>query len=209
MQPPPEGGQLPRAILIDIGGVLVSGDIDGLASEWGARLGISAGSFLAALFGGNDHTVLVGKVSEPEWWSVVQARLGVGSDVVSAIQRDMKRRQAWDTPLLEALGRTRAAARIGVISNAWPYMRVGISESGLANAVNAVILSCEVGYAKPDPAIYRMALRRIGVRPGNALLVDDTRENVIAAEALGIVGHTHTGSSDTIERINDFIRTPS
>ena len=67
-----------KAILIDIGGVLIPGYLPAAAADWGARLGISPREFLAALFGGSDEQVLTGRVSEPRWWAVVARRLRAG-----------------------------------------------------------------------------------------------------------------------------------
>ena len=52
------------AILIDIGGVLVPDHLTAAAAEWSTRLGISPHAFLAALFGGNDDQVLIGRTTE-------------------------------------------------------------------------------------------------------------------------------------------------
>ena len=50
-----------------------------------------------------------------------------------------------------------------------------------------VIDSSEEGVRKPDPAIFRLALERLGgIRPECALFLDDHLGNVTAAEALGI-----------------------
>lgn len=55
-----------KAVLIDIGGALVSGRLPAAAAAWGTRLGISRQTFLSALLGGNDDQVLTGRMSEPE-----------------------------------------------------------------------------------------------------------------------------------------------
>lgn len=75
---------------------------------------------------------------------------------------------------VEALHRLRArGTRLALVSNvcseetgAWP-------ESPLAPLFDATVFSCDVGLAKPDPAIYRMALDRIGVTAGEAVFVGD------------------------------------
>jgi len=51
---------------------------------------------------------------------------------------------------------------------------------------NQLTWSCELGIAKPDPAIYNLTCDKLGVRPGEALFLDDKRENVQAAQQLGL-----------------------
>lgn len=52
-----------------------------------------------------------------------------------------------------------------------------------------IIVSGEERLVKPDPAIYRLALARFGLAPGEALFIDDSLPNVIAARANGFIGH--------------------
>lgn len=49
-----------------------------------------------------------------------------------------------------------------------------------------VIVSGEVGLAKPDPDIFRYALERFGVEAGDAVMIDDTPENLDAAATVGL-----------------------
>jgi putative hydrolase of the HAD superfamily len=51
---------------------------------------------------------------------------------------------------------------------------------------DAHFYSCELGLAKPDPAYFTHVLDTLGLEPQQALFMDDTRENVEAAAALGI-----------------------
>jgi epoxide hydrolase-like predicted phosphatase len=54
---------------------------------------------------------------------------------------------------------------------------------------DAVVDSSEVGVRKPDPAIYRLALARLGgLAPERAVFLDDFAGNVEAARALGMRG---------------------
>ena len=55
-----------------------------------------------------------------------------------------------------------------------------------------IVVSGEVRLLKPDPAIYYLALDRFGLRPQDALFVDDRLINVEGAEAVGLRGHLFT-----------------
>jgi len=58
--------------------------------------------------------------------------------------------------------------------------RIG-ADRRLERWFDVVIVSCEVGAAKPDPAIFEMCLSQLGVRPRHALFVDDRIENTLSA----------------------------
>ena len=107
---------------------------------------------------------------------------------------------------MECLRGLRGSARTAVVSNTWPQMRTRMANAGHLDLVDAVVLSCEVGYAKPDPRIYLAALRRVGTRPARTLFIDDTPGHVAAARSLGMAGHVHTSTSDTLARIREFLR---
>jgi putative hydrolase of the HAD superfamily len=55
----------------------------------------------------------------------------------------------------------------------------------LAN-FNQLTWSCDLGIAKPDPAIYAFTCDRLGVPPSEALFLDDKLENIRGAEAFGL-----------------------
>lgn len=54
------------------------------------------------------------------------------------------------------------------------------------NLVRGAILSHELGLRKPDPAIYRAALKLSGTAPEETVFVDDLKPNVESAKKLGI-----------------------
>src|SRR5919202_1141760 len=85
------------------------------------------------------------------------------------------------------LGRLRAAGyRLAIVSNASCEAGGVVAALGLDRLVDAVILSCDVGWLKPEPAILEAALERLEVRPAKALLVDDVAANLDAAASLGL-----------------------
>ena len=53
----------------------------------------------------------------------------------------------------------------------------------------SLLVSCDLGMAKPDPGIYRQVCRLTGREPSQCFFVDDTAANVDAARALGFHGH--------------------
>jgi putative hydrolase of the HAD superfamily len=90
--------------------------------------------------------------------------------------------------------RARGTALV-VVSN-WDVSLHGVlREAGLAPLVDAVVTSAEAGVAKPDPAIFALALARAGVDdPAAALHVGDSLEHDVAgALAAGMRAALVTG----------------
>jgi HAD superfamily hydrolase (TIGR01509 family) len=65
-----------------------------------------------------------------------------------------------------------------------------------ARVGNRAFVSAEFGARKPDPAVYRACLARLGVEPEAALFIDDSEANVAGARAAGLAGHHSAGPHD-------------
>lgn len=86
-----------------------------------------------------------------------------------------------------ALTRLReAGSRLAILSNCSFQARAVIEEARLPELFDVVVLSCEVGLAKPDPAIFSYALDRLGSPPANTLYVDDLPQHLDSAAGLGM-----------------------
>ena len=88
-------------------------------------------------------------------------------------------------PALDALGADHA---LGLVTNgASCWQREKLLASGLADRFAVVVVSGELGTAKPDPAVYAHALSELGAEPGDAVMVGDSlRNDVDGALAAGL-----------------------
>lgn len=78
--------------------------------------------------------------------------------------------------------------KLGLITNGPARtQRPKIERFGLATYMDVLVVSEEVGVAKPDPAIFMLTLARLGVLPAEALFVGDSPEyDLCGAAAAGI-----------------------
>jgi putative hydrolase of the HAD superfamily len=80
-----------------------------------------------------------------------------------------------------------AGMLIAVVSNWDCSLPRVLADVGLGGGVEAVVVSAEVGVAKPDPRIFEIALEQLGRRVGEAVAVGDSPETDVAgAQAAGI-----------------------
>lgn len=56
----------------------------------------------------------------------------------------------------------------------------------LDNIFDEIIISSEIGLAKPDPRIYHYALEKLNRSPSETVFVDDTVKHIEAAKKIGI-----------------------
>lgn len=76
---------------------------------------------------------------------------------------------------------------------------VARSRFGFLDWFAHIVVSGEVGLAKPDPAIFRLTAERTGIVPQRTLFIDDSDRNIASAAALGYQVHRFT-SADALER---------
>src|SRR3990170_8912099 len=88
---------------------------------------------------------------------------------------------------VEALRRLRAhGLTLAVVANWDISLHEHLAELGIARLVDAVITSADAGAAKPDPAIFLLALQHLGVRPARALHIGDEEVDEEGARAAGM-----------------------
>ena len=75
---------------------------------------------------------------------------------------------------------------IALVSNCADTTRGLLEYLGVIPLVDAVVLSCEVGSAKPSPEIYVTALTDLGVAAADAVFIDDQPTFCVGAEAVGV-----------------------
>jgi putative hydrolase of the HAD superfamily len=121
--------------------------------------------------------------------AVVQERLHTSlalDDVLDALLGAIRFRAYPEVP--DVLARLRAGgARLAVVSNWDVSLHDVLERTGLRPLVDAVVISAELGVAKPDPAIFRAALQRLGATADGAVHVGDSLEHDVAgARAAGL-----------------------
>ncbi|HEX8763481.1 MAG TPA: HAD family phosphatase [Candidatus Saccharimonadales bacterium] len=74
----------------------------------------------------------------------------------------------------------------GILSNVFSVNAERLRARGYYDGFDPVFLSCEIGYAKPDPGIYKYVLEKLNVRPQEILFIDDQEKCTEPARALGM-----------------------
>lgn len=89
--------------------------------------------------------------------------------------------------LIRTLQRLQPHYRLGLVSAGHPRtIALFLKRSKTQRYFDAVLTSRDVRYSKPHPQIYRAALRKLKVRPEDALAVEDAVSGVQSASGAGI-----------------------
>lgn len=112
-------------------------------------------------------------------WAEVDAQASQLEACFESLYREFSEPRAWRaaTGVHEALSALRAAGlATGVISNFDRRLHGILDGLDLAPLLDVVVLPSDARAAKPDPAIFRFALAKLGLAPGDAFFVGDQRE---------------------------------
>ena len=188
------------ALLFDFGGTL---DADGLPwvdrffelyAASGGRVGAS--EFRRVFAETEVALALLPRVDSFDYTRTVAAQAGLLADLLPG-----DRGLAWEELAGQMTGNAvRAAARnhvllqaladrqpLGVISNFQGNLEPCLDELGLLDRFDVVVDSARVGVRKPDPAIFRLTLARVGADPDSSWMIGDSPvSDIEPAAALGM-----------------------
>jgi epoxide hydrolase-like predicted phosphatase len=104
-----------------------------------------------------------------------------------AFVRAVRAAYRWLPGMEELLAALRARGHaIHAFSNYPCWYRMIEERLGLSRYLEWSFVSCDTGVRKPDPRAYQGAVARLGVEPGECILIDDREVNCAAARALGM-----------------------
>jgi len=91
--------------------------------------------------------------------------------------------------------------RVALLSNAGFDFSDPFRHSPMSAYFEAMFVSAELGLIKPDPDIYRVTARELGIALEQMVFIDNKKINVDAAVALGVTGHVFT----TVAELRTFL----
>jgi len=179
-----------RAVVFDYGMVLTGPPNRGAHDELVRITGLPVERF-EALYWADRHAYDLGRLSGIEFWRkfATEAELSLSPAVLDELNdwdarmwtRYNPRMLAWQQRLKER------GLKTAILSNIGDHVLENMKrEFTWLNRFDVLVWSYQLEIAKPDPAIYKYALKKLGVAPGEALFLDDKIENIEAAQALGI-----------------------
>ena len=110
--------------------------------------------------------------------------------------------------------------KLGIIANQLPGLEERLNALGILDYFSAIFSSADLGLAKPDPAIFRLALQKTNCLPQQAIMIGDRLDNDIApARRIGMktiwvkqgfgrlaqVKNLDEGADWTVEKLADVL----
>jgi epoxide hydrolase-like predicted phosphatase len=175
-----------KAIIFDLGGVLIEDPSPGMIRYFASTLGLPEAAFydLGAL---PLPAFQKGLISEGQLWKkfcpgLKERNLNNHSLWQEAFRRGYKPKEEVFS-LASAL--KKKGYKIGLLSNIEAPSMECFSEQQY-DIFDETVFSCKEGTCKPERRIYEIALERLGVQPKEAVFVDDRKDFVAGAKEVGM-----------------------
>ncbi len=179
-----------NGLIFDYGGVLWDMRWD-ITRTLEREHGLAARTLASTLYGSELWRQIEVGVGDRDAWLAASHRdlEAVAGRALPPLHQHWRERQHLIAPNIDLIRRLRPPHRTAVLSNADSGLARQLKEThGIDDLFDEVIVSADVGMAKPDPRIYALAARRLGLAPEECVFIDDLEPNVQAARDGGMAG---------------------
>jgi putative hydrolase of the HAD superfamily len=179
-----------RAVIFDYG-MGLTGPPDPEAHAALMRITGLPAETLDPLYWADRHAFDEGKLTGEAYWRDILRQAGLTftpSAIAELVNWDARMWMTLNPPMLEWQGALKARGFLtAVLSNIGDTaQRAAERELAWLGRFDVRVWSHQLRMAKPDPAIYRYTLEKLGTQPEESLFIDDRQTNVEAATALGM-----------------------
>ncbi len=103
------------------------------------------------------------------------------------VEEMLDKETSKNTALLSYIAYLKNNYKISLLSNIGTnWIRESFLSPDEQALFDDIVLSFEVGMTKPDPAIYELACKRIGVKLDETIIIDDIERNCEVAKSMGM-----------------------
>ena len=199
-----------RGIIFDFGNVICSFEVGRFLARLNGWSGVPVETLRERVYGSDLHSLYErGRISSEEFRARVARMTG------ASVPAETFEEGFTDifTPLTDTqsliLG-LKGRYRLGLLSNTNEcHFRRHIRRVPVFPLFDAVTLSFEVGALKPDPAIYRDALRKLSLPAEACVFIDDIAAYADGAKAVGIHGIRFAGHPELLRELSELGVDPS
>ncbi len=196
-----------KAIIFDFGRVISAQKPASLFRGYEEDLGLTPGQLNRIMFGSDAwQETLVGRKTADDYWREIAPALGLYTpEAVNAFRRRYHADEAINTGVVDLIRRLHGHYKLAVLSNSPPGLAHWLADWGILYLFDVVVCSGDEGVVKPNPAIFELALERLGLAPEEAIFIDDYPGHVEAARSLGLHGILFTTAQALESELGDLL----
>lgn len=194
-----------KAVIFDVGGVLIRTHNHNYRRDWEKRLGLDEWESERIVFGIADDMgtkAQSGAITDQELWTWVGNQLRLSQQDLEQFRTDFWAGDVLDEELMRYIRSLRPRYQTAIISNATDRLRLTLdNDYPIADAFDLIVCSAEERVMKPAPEIYELTLERLGRKPEEAVFIDDNEANVRAAKEVGMSAIHYQAGVDVVSEL--------
>jgi epoxide hydrolase-like predicted phosphatase len=195
-----------KVVFFDLGGVIVRTEFQAPRQQLADRLGMDYEDLSRIVFDSDSGLkASMGEITSADHWASIVQRLKRPASEISLIREEFFAGDIVDRTLVDYIRSLRGKYKTGLISNAWSDLRDFVVREKFDDAFDKMIISAEVGAVKPEAKIYQFALEQFGVKPKEAVFVDDFYINIEGCEKVGIKGIHFKDAESTLQQLKALL----
>jgi putative hydrolase of the HAD superfamily len=191
-----------KALIWDLEGVLMVTDDDNLPLTVAKKLNAPYEKVRELFFSDTNDKVDLGEITQAQFNEYILDTLQISRDKSYLLEEIINKDFYIDKDLLVKIEVMRREYKTGLLSNFSNDLRPKIeNEWAIGCAFDEIIISCEVGMIKPDPAIFDLMLDRLGVKANESVFIDDRIKNIDGAKEMGFHTIFFTDKDQALEEL--------
>ena len=196
-----------KAVIWDLSGVVlhtVKGTFYSLMAE---RLGAPSKDIEHLMSSTENKLWDLGMISDDAYYTFILEGLNMPIDKKSVLRKFVLEDFYIDQEILAYIKKIQKSYTTALLTNFPSHVHDFMKTDWIVDgAFDHMIASCDVKLLKPDPAIYTLALARIGCLAEETVFIDDRKINVKAAEKLGINGIVYQSLLQTTNDLEAILK---
>jgi len=107
-------------------------------------------------------------------------------------------------PVINLIKRLKKKYKIGLLTNNNVWLEEINKKYKLYRLFDEIVNSFDVKATKPSKKIYSIILKKLNVKPNECIFIDDKKENVVAAEKIGMKGIVYKTPENLVKQLRSF-----
>ena len=186
-----------KAVVFDVGGVLQLGEHSqknvrghfclGVHGYIAKKLRISLDQWFDSIDTSYANSI-EGKISRTKSISIISKNLQASKErltkiILKAYKKNFKKNRKL---YRIAFKLKKKGCKIGILSDQWYLSKDALMPEKDIKDFDVVVVSCDVGIRKPNPKIYKMIIKKLGLKSSEILFIDNQKWNLKPARKLGM-----------------------
>jgi len=196
-----------KAILFDLEGVLMRTRDKDFPMSLAKALNAPYKAVYDFFHGEMNDKVDRGDISQDEFDRTLIETLNLGKESIPIIRQVIDEECFIDRQIVDKILELKPNHKIGLLSNYSKMMRDKIENDwDIKHLFDDIIISFEVGLIKPDPAIFALALSRLGATREESVIIDDRMKNIKGAREFGMHAIHYQNDGKDLDTLDQLIQ---